>query len=272
MRHCGVLDDPAEVRLHDHVAWFGSSQRDFLRVAGAVLGEGLRADRRERLVLVADGPSADGLELPGLTSLLADGVLRIFDTSALYRESRVDPYETLSAVREMLREALRDGYSGVRIVADNTGLAEAMGAKGWLAWEELADREQAHQPIAGVCYFDTSRLDSEILAELAALHPLANVDSYSPGFQLFYDAEARRLVGEVDGFNSDQLVSCLSSSVVPGRRVLDLSGLEFIDHHGLLALQQSLPPEVSLTLVGARPAVRRLGGLLGLDQERVELS
>jgi len=158
------------------------------------------------------------------------------------------------------------------VVADNTDLARSPGTTQWLGWEELADREQANHRIQGVCYFDTTRLDPHLLAGLSAVHPVMNVGTWAPGFQLYYDGNMRTLVGEVDHFNATDLAVCLASSVVSGDRHLDVSGLEFIDHHGLMALSRSLPEGTSLVLHGARPVHARLIDVLGLASARVRLS
>lgn len=68
-------------------------------------------------------------------------------------------------------EALRDGFRGIRVVADNTALlGKPRDAERWLAWEPVADELMAATPVTGLCAFDRGRVHPDQLRELRALH------------------------------------------------------------------------------------------------------
>lgn len=54
-----------------------------------------------------------------------------------------------------LAEALSEGYTGIRVAADNSSLVDTPERlQAWLEWEEVADRFMAENPVTGLCAFD----------------------------------------------------------------------------------------------------------------------
>lgn len=104
--------------------------------------------------------------------LLDRGVLRVASTSEVYGAERtVDADRQRATFAEVLAEALAEGYTGIRVAADNTSLTvgpERLEA--WARWEAVADQFLAENPVTGLCAFDRSRLDDELLGELMAHH------------------------------------------------------------------------------------------------------
>jgi len=84
-------------------------------------------------------------------------------------------------------------------------------------------------------------------------------------------ASVVRLGGELDLYNAAQVRAALDEACAetPERVVVDLSEVEFIDHHGLLTLgrhgEALARAGAALTLRGASPTVRLAWGMLRLD-------
>ena len=68
-----------------------------------------------------------------------------------------------------LAEALSAGYTGIRVAADNSSLVDTP-ERLWLAWEEVADRFMAENPVTGLCAFDRTRVGSATLSEVMGTH------------------------------------------------------------------------------------------------------
>lgn len=121
-------------------------------------------------MFVADDPRPD-LWPAGLQ---ADGQLQVLSTSDVYGANRlVDATRQRDTFFGVLAEALAEGYSGIRVAADNTALVttpETLVA--WHAWEEVADDFMHGHPMTALCSFDAERLAPESLAELLAVHPV----------------------------------------------------------------------------------------------------
>ncbi len=142
----------------------------------------------------------------------------------------------------VVQESLADGYEGVRVAADNSALAADPEAfRRWLEWEHLADQFLLQHPVTGLCAFDTRRLSSEVIADLAALHPVLVDAADSPPFRVFGDGDGGdglAVIGECDTFVADQLYRLLDAAPRHGDLILDLSATTFLNHRALLALSR----------------------------------
>jgi len=73
-----------------------------------------------------------------------------------------------------LAEALSEGYTGIRVAADNSSLVDTPErVQTWLAWEEEADRFMAENPVTGLCAFDRTRVGSAALSEVMGTHDVS---------------------------------------------------------------------------------------------------
>jgi anti-anti-sigma factor len=112
-------------------------------------------------------------------------------------------------------------------------------------------------------------LPDEFVADVAALHPIVRQSATLVPFRLFARPDGIVLEGEVDYFSAPALERLLSLTPVEGQKlVLDLSVLGFIDHHGMLALEDHRRrlrrQGVELTIQGAPRWVRRTCDVLGV--------
>jgi len=263
MRRHFTARKPSDLRPHDHVAWRGESADTLVSVAARSFAAA--AARGEQLHFVADSAEqAHRLAArEGYGELLERGVLHLSTVDAAYR-AFPDTAALRRGFEDLLGAALRDGYSGICVVADNTRLADGTDEEfaAWLAWEAVADRLQERLPITGVCYFDRTRVPGRRMADLAALHPVLSPGFGRPSFQLFADGDALAVAGEVDTLSAPrfaQLLHVHGGAEVP---VVDLSRLGFIDHRGLTVLGGLGARGRPVQVRGASPTVRRLLRLL----------
>ncbi|WP_344617200.1 MEDS domain-containing protein [Dactylosporangium salmoneum] len=248
---------------------------DLESCARAYLGAGLAAGER---VLYA-APGGPG----GLTGWLADAavtdpdsVLFVALETAYPAGTQLDPQAQVAAYAGATEAALSAGYAGLRVVADVTPLVSTpAGLAAFARYEALVDSYIAGAPMRAICAVDRGAAGDRPVAELACLHPAANVDgvrftlrSGPPG------GPAAVLAGELD-IAADRLFPVALAHVRPraagGRIVIDAAGLRFADHRALLHLHRY--GEAAGAIVVLRtplPAVARLAELVGLARVRVE--
>jgi hypothetical protein len=110
--------------------------------------------------------------------LVDRGELVIASVTEIYGPDRVvaatPQRETFATA---LAEALSAGYTGIRVAADNTSLIDTPERlQAWLAWEEVADRFIAENPVTGLCAFDRTRVGSPTLADVVTTHHVSMSD------------------------------------------------------------------------------------------------
>lgn len=270
MRRHLVTGDAAGLRAHDHTAWCGEGPRQLHRLAASVFNAA--AQRNELMLLVSDQPRPEWLvDLEHLDVLLERGALRLASVDEVYR-NLADPAAQLHQFEATLDQAIAEGYTGLSVVADNSRMVEGSDEDfdAWLAWEATADQLQVAKQILGVCYFDLQRVPVDRLAQLSAMHPVRYEGFPRPTFQVFCDADALRVLGELEGLNTDEVRRIVGAAVSVTGRELDISELEFIDHHALLALDQVARSGAEVRLRGARNIVHRVWGLLDVTTPALE--
>jgi hypothetical protein len=270
MRRHLVTGDAAGLRAHDHTAWCGEGPRQLHRLAESVFSAA--AERNDLMLLVSDEPRPEWLvDLEHLDVHLERGALRLASVDTVYANF-ADPRAQLHQFEATLEQALAEGYSGLSVVADNSRMVEGSDEdfEAWLAWEATADQLQLNRQVLGVCYFDVQRVPSDRLAQLSAMHPVRYEGFPQPSFQVFCDADALRVLGELDGINTDQVQRVVGAAVSVTGRELDISELGFIDHNALLALDQVARSGADVRLRGARRIVHRVWDLLDVSTPALE--
>lgn len=249
---------------HDHVVWYGDGADDLYALASVALAGGERL--REKLLFVAEGPDPGRLrELDGLERLLDSGQLEMLDVGSVYGTGLSFSHtRQLATFETVLANALIDGYTGIRVVADNTSLVrgDADGFQRWLCWEQLTDRFQARSNVTGICFFDRSALSEQRQSDLASLHPVRSATSVTPPFSFTVDGDAVLVTGMLDAFSADQFRRMLATAPDDRPLIVDLSSAEFVDHHAMLALGGAASAVRPVHLRGARPIMRQLQSLL----------
>lgn len=266
MRRQLRIDYAGLLEPHDHVAWYGDGDRDLYSVASAALAAGVR--RNEKLMFVAQDPDPTQLQsIEDLEYLLAVDQLELADIDAVYGNGGdFSAAAQLETFQEVLADAQANGFSGIRVVADNTPLVRGddAGFRRWLAWEQLTDRFQAASMVTGVCYFDRRALGDERLSDLAAVHPVRSVSGVEPPFALYVDGDAISVTGTLDSWSTDRFRRVVETTPDDGPLILDLSTAEFVDHRALLVLAETANTERPIHVRGTEP-IRKLLSLIGLE-------
>lgn len=264
MRRHVVTADPSAVRAQDHTSWCGHGPHELHRVAARTFSSA--RVRNERLLLVADAPRTDWLDgLADADVLVERGILQLTTVDEAYANAE-DPAAQRAQFDQLVEQAIADGYSGLCVVGDNSrligGTDEDFDA--WLSWEATADQMQATRPLTGLCYFDLDQVPSSRLTELAAMHLVRSEGFPEPPFQIFFDDGALRLRGELDSFVADALGRVVGAALDAAHYELDISGVTFINHRALIALEHVARTGSPVRLRGARPVVRRIWEMVDL--------
>lgn len=276
MRARGVAGSVGGLGVSDHVCWtFGSDEeyRDFRDAALYFAADGMAL--RQRLVYVserrADDVLSDLRSLGDPDALRRNGALVVQQVADVYPGGGpiTDAEAQLTAFDEAVRQAMTDGFSGVRVVAEVSALVcEPAWCDTHAAWEQLADRYMAApHPLAALCGYDQRIVGCAGASVLASVHPVRHDDTAT--FSVFADDGAVCLEGEVDAFQVPLLERALAAVPdAPGGEplVVDLSELAFIDVAGTSVLARHVAGRVAggaeVHVRRARPLVRRLWAML----------
>jgi hypothetical protein len=279
MRRSGIVQHTRDLGRHDHVCWSYDDRAEVgLRVAEFLL-DGL--ERGQRVLYVGTGDAealADAVRaVDGIGTALADGAAEVVSLDARHPGGPViDPEYQVRTYAKATERALAAGYRGFRVAAEATSLVRSQAQlTAFLHYEHLVDQYMAGHPFSALCAYDRTRLSEQALEQLASVHPSTNLPGV--GFRLHASARpghSAELSGEIDMFNRDVLVQVLDRIQPPahgGRLVLDAAGLTFIDHRGLIGLDEyARGRDTTLVLRTEFPGAARIAGLLDLTGVRVE--
>jgi MEDS: MEthanogen/methylotroph, DcmR Sensory domain len=196
MRSSGTRVELMWMRPHDHIGWVFSGAAEFAAVARDFLTEGLELG--EFLLFVADDPAEPAyLEL---ADSFAPTELRVARIADVYGASGVvDATSQRATFADTLSQALADGYTGIRVAADNTALVRTpQRLKAWMHWELVADRFMSENRVTGLCGFDRTAVNVDTLRHLVTLHPLSSAAQPLPQFRLFVNTDGLCLEGDID--------------------------------------------------------------------------
>ena len=148
-----------------HGGWFYSGLAAFEGGAAHFLAQGVW--RRERVLYVAEDPGVRRWP----RQLVDEGVLVLGAAEDLYAPLRAGELNAQRGVFEnAVADALRDGFVGIRVAADNTRMV-IDDLERWVEWESVAGAFIAANPVTGLCGFDRSRLSLDDTHAMMHLHP-----------------------------------------------------------------------------------------------------
>jgi anti-anti-sigma regulatory factor len=263
---------------HDHLCWAYDDPAEFRASAIEFVTEGLASGYR--VCYVADGESV-GAELAGLEGIqdaIHRGAVQIDSLAERYAAGDViDPERQVEAYALATQSALAAGFAGLRVVADATrlvGSAEQLDA--FARYESLVDRYMAGNPFSALCAYSRAELGDEAIAQLACLHPNANSGATPFHLHASRDAEAGELElsGELDMTSHEMFPLALrrmDPRPTDGELVIDVTGLDFLDHNSLLAISELAGrSQATVVLRTSGPMPARLIEILDLRNVRVE--
>ncbi|HEY7268373.1 MAG TPA: MEDS domain-containing protein, partial [Dehalococcoidia bacterium] len=214
---------------------------------GAALGE--------RLMYVADEP--DPGDLSRLAGVVDPDALRIASVAEVYGpRGIVDPHRQLATFLGEVADARAAGYTGLRVVADNTSLvSDDIRMKAWIQWEIIADHAIAGQPFTAMCAFSKDKVAAGALRQIASLHPLSSASGPVPQFRLFSDGQAMHVEGGVDSYAVTQLWHALETLPVRADVVVDLATARLTGPGVLAGLTQLCDCGINVRIRGDRAAL-----------------
>lgn len=274
MRTSGAVDHVGGLGSSGHVCWAYDDVRQFARPALQWLGDGVELG--QRLIYVSGRPldrmRRDVAALPGVEDLLERSALQLVCLPDVYDlDAPLVAEEQLATYSAATEQALADGYTGLRVLADVSDLVRDPARRpAHVRWEHLADEFMAERPLAAMCAYRRSALGDEAIGDLAAVHPVVHAAAASTPFRLYFESGRMVLSGSVDAFSSDLLGRLLLASHVQSREVvLDVGGLDFIDARGVTTLAawagRLRAGNGGLHLTGASPLLRRMWEVLRLE-------
>jgi MEDS: MEthanogen/methylotroph, DcmR Sensory domain len=256
VRNRGMRFECLRLRPHDHVGWVFSGQAEFDALAESFLAEG--AARGERLMYIAadPGPAA----VASLRTALGADAVRVTSIAEVYGASGiVDAAAQRATFAAALADARVNGYSGIRVAADNTPMVtddQRMAA--WVRWEIAADRFMSENPVTGLCAFNADKVDVNRLRHLSTLHPLSPADCPEPQFRVFTDDGNLCVEGRIDSFTVTGLPVYLD--VLPPKTgvLIDLAAATLASRAALIRLGSLAGTGVTVTVRGSAAALDHL--------------
>ncbi len=265
---------PGEVGRSSHVCWAYASDAEHRDFLVEFFEAGLAANERLMYIAPPDQRHATIAELMDagieLGPLLDSGALRTNDLDAAYLiDGVLRPDVHLAGHALLVGQAIRDGYTGLRVCSEIVSLLGSDGVcDEWCGYEVRADLLISRLPSIVVCACDLRRARPKAMSDLHAVHSLHAGAPTSPSpFQMHAGSGGLFLSGEVDASSADRVGRWLAEALpdMP-EPVVDVEGLEFIDAAGMWALLDSAHahPE-GLRLTGTSEGFRRVWAVCGYD-------
>jgi anti-anti-sigma factor len=272
----------------DHVCWTYASDAERREVLVEFLGEGLAA--AEKVVcLVRRGTEPDVADIVAAAGydardLLAGGRLVVAAAEDAYlQDGTFDPAACIRSYEAFVREAVAEGFTGIRVFGEVGWLLRLPEAReAWASYEFQAGALAARLPVVALCGYDERECDQAALELVAAIHTSTlSADSrrQPPPFHVRAGADGSVVLdGEVDYFSADDVRALiLGSADETGEVVIDVSHLRFVDVAGMSAIvaaTRDVRGRHGVAEVrGASPMFRRMWSHLGYDRlHHVELA
>ena len=244
MRSTGVVDSAGHLGHHDHLCWGYEHPRNFRDEALVFVDEGLSLGHR---ILYTGEADTDGLraeleDIAELDRLIDDGAIQLLQILATYDgPAGHDQAEVYAAAT---RNAVGDGFTGLRAVADATVLVlDPTDRDAFVRYEHRIDRLMAAGlPFSAMCGYDRERLGEEAVAEIGCVHPLVHHTGATFQIHSHHGGTALRLAGDIDAWHEvaveDAFVRTLAAREAD-RLIVDCSDLAFTHHRGLEAMDRA---------------------------------
>ena len=250
-----------------HVCCVVDSSARFEEWTAACLAEGAgRGEKLFRFGPRASLSAAREAKPDGLSVTVADPRV------AFLAGGPVDPAAMYAMFRSQAAAARREGFEGLRLVADMDWLLAVPPSREELtAFELLLDEVVTELGATVVCAYRTEHFDAATIAELAAVHPITvGTVTTDAGFRLWNVAGGVWQVrGEIDHFNAEPFERALATAAAGASTLrLKAAGLTFTAVAGIHAIVRvaSAHPDLWLVIEDASEPFWRCWTLFDLDQ------
>jgi hypothetical protein len=209
---------------------------------------------------------------PGATATGGMDVTVVDPTHAFLHGGPLVPSIMLSMFDRQTEQARREGYTGIRLVADmDWMLAHPPAPQDIAAFELLLDKTVTELGATVVCAYRRAHFAAG-LAEVAAVHPLhSGVVGPGCSFRFFHTgAGAWQLTGEIDIFSEDAFWrACVTAADTAPVTRLNCRGLTFASAAGLGLISRlaRTPHPHPMVIQDASDIVQRCWKLLVLEAQ-----
>ena len=163
---------------HDHACLLFASTEEQARALAAFMQDAFA--RNERVVYILDQDADTGvlerLHRHGIdvSEQLERGALQVRSTDEVYlADGAFDPAAMLDRLREVERDAIADGWRGVRVAGEMTWATRgAPGSDRLLEYESKLNEVFPKLHASALCQYDARAFSPDILAGALRTHPL----------------------------------------------------------------------------------------------------
>jgi anti-anti-sigma regulatory factor len=275
-RSWGTIVDTGGLGPHDHVCWAYDNREDRRQRVVEFLADGL--DQGQQVCHVGDEPvdilTAELAGLGNVERLVADGALVVARIESVYRTPVVAPAAQSRTFADMSDSAVGAGFTGLRIASLPTSMVRTPAQLDAFArYEHFLDRAMLTKPLSVLCAYDADELGRHVVDQLACMHPASN--TATAGFHLCADENSHAaLQGDIDIGDVELLglaIERLDAEPTGGAVTIDARQLGFINHHGLIAIDEhARRTDTTVALRARHDVVARLVEVLDLTHIRVE--
>jgi len=172
----------AGLRQGDHVCCYYDNAADQSAVVVAYIDQGLK--RSERCLYIADDRSAaevagflGGAGIDVRKQLSRGALVLISSKEAHLKSGRFDCEAMLALLNDAVEQALNDGFKGLRAAGEMTWiLSGAPGSNEALEYEALMNEFYPKSRALGLCLYNRSRFEPDILDDMLRTHPRVMID------------------------------------------------------------------------------------------------
>jgi anti-anti-sigma factor len=251
----------------DHLAWAVDGPDSLDAALVPFLDEG--AVRGERLLCIAadteDSVASALATLPALERLMDREQLLIRAAGAAYEPLLSgDVWSQVDLFQDEARQAVADGFAGIRVWADVTPLAADQDTLAhFLDYETAIEKTFREGPATGLCALDVTRAGDR-WGRLSTRHRVRRNWGEAPNLAVELCDNVVEVVGEVDISSVAELQDNLESvqRITTGPVVIDLAQLDFLDVAGTRAVVRFIQHMAAIgravRLVGARGVAARV--------------
>ncbi len=180
----------AHLKLGDHLCSFYENKVEQFQIVLPFLKEGLA--KEEKCLYIADENTAEeikaGLLMHGVDvgAILKSGQLKIVTSREAYiRLGKFDPEAMVSFLVSAAKEALSEGYAGLRVAGEASWILRDMSSlDAFIDYEAMVNEALRNLPAKALCQYNTKMFFGNILVKVLKTHPrvLLGLDLYENPF------------------------------------------------------------------------------------------